>query len=36
MQSNSRDKNFERDLTISNVKNISLEVLLAGDRRLRK
>lgn len=36
MQSNSRDKKFDRDLTISNAKNIRLEVLVGGDSRLQE
>ncbi len=36
MQSNSRDKKFEIDLTISNAKNLSLEVLSGGDSALQE
>lgn len=34
MQSSSKDKKSDADLTLSNTENISLEDLLAGDRRL--
>lgn len=34
MQPNSKDEKFKTDLTISNVKNISLEVLVGGDSAL--